>query len=83
MRTGVTRPMKTTEEVSDGRVHWNDRLQLLIQFDAVASDTPRARDDTGKTSPGRIHPIGPKLVPYAAVKMYTNLLYNVSCDDPG
>jgi hypothetical protein len=70
IKTGVTRPMKTIEEVSDGSVHQNeDRLQLLIQFDAVASDTPRARDDTGKTSPGRIHPMGPKLVPYAAVNM--------------
>jgi hypothetical protein len=42
-------------------------LQLLIQFDAVANEAPRARDDTGKTSPGKTHPIGPKLVPYAAV----------------
>lgn len=48
-------------------------LQLLIQFDAVANDAPRARDDTGNTSPGRTQATGPKLVPYAAVKMYTKL----------
>jgi hypothetical protein len=40
---------------------------LLIQFDALASATPRARAETGKISPGRTQPMGPKLAPYAAV----------------
>lgn len=35
------------------------RLQLLNQFEAVDKATPLLRIESGKTSLGRIHPIGP------------------------
>lgn len=44
-------------------------IQLLIQFEAVDRETPLLRIDNEKTSFGRTHPIGPKLMPYAAVKV--------------
>ena len=58
--TGVTSPIKTDEDirrVDAGQVL--EDVQLLNQFDAVASETPLLRTDCGKTSLGRIHPMGP------------------------
>lgn len=47
--------------------------QLFTQLEAVERDTPLLRMDSGKTSLGRIQPMGPKLTPYAAVKVYMHL----------
>jgi hypothetical protein len=47
--------------------------QLLIQFEAVDIDTPLLRIERGNTSLGSTQPIGPKDMPYAAVKMYVQL----------
>ena len=43
--------------------------QLLTQFDAVDTATPRLLIDSGKTSLGSTHPMGPYDIPYAAVKV--------------
>lgn len=63
--TGVTNPIKTGDistclATAESRCHFEEvYVQLLNQFDAVASDTPLLRTDCGKTSLGRIHPMGP------------------------
>jgi len=75
-KTGVKSPMKTSEVVNIlpemvGAKTLN--LQLLIQFDAVLSATPLLLIDKGNTSLGRTHPMGPKEIPYAKVKVYMPL----------
>ena len=46
---------------------------MLSQLDAVESATPLLRIESGKTSLGRIHPMGPYDMPYAAVYRYMQL----------
>lgn len=47
--------------------------QLFSQFEAVETATPLLRMDSGRTSLGKIHAMGPILKPYAAVKIYVHL----------
>lgn len=46
---------------------------MLIQFEAVETATPLLLIDSGKTSLGSTHPIGPSETPYATVKVYIAL----------
>lgn len=61
---GVIKPMKTRERQSKILSIQNSFCarkdkQLLIQFEAVARAAPLLRMESGKTSLGRTHAIGP------------------------
>lgn len=66
MSPGVTRPIRTVVIVpwANGQEDARETAgrkdaQLLNQLDAVDRDTPLLRTESGNTSLGRTHPIGP------------------------
>lgn len=60
MIAGVINPIKTNDvwmcQIYYNRVRTVNGLQLLIQFEAVDTDTPLLRIERGKTSLGKTQP---------------------------